>query len=97
MVLEEPETLATAEAVVAHFDGLESTRTRMLEARQQVRALQPIRTIKTRIDDAAERVRIIDAIGRFADPASRATALRELVPSAVAGYISQHHLYQNPS
>jgi len=33
----------------------------------------------------------------LADPASRATALRELVPSAVAGYISQHHLYQNPS
>lgn len=76
MVLEEPETLATAEAVVAHFDGLESTRTRMLEARQQVRALQPIRTIKTRIDDAAERVRIIDALGRFGDPSSRASLWR---------------------
>ena len=34
---------------------------------------------------------------RLADPASRAAALRELVPPAVAGYISQHHLYQNPS
>ncbi len=30
LVLEEPETMATADAVVAHFDELESTRTRML-------------------------------------------------------------------
>jgi uncharacterized protein YPO0396 len=76
MVLEEPETLATAEAVVAHFDGLESTRTRMVEARQQVRALQPIRTLKSRIDEAADRVRIIDALGRFTDPTSRASLWR---------------------
>uniref|UniRef100_UPI0028D661B9 ATP-binding protein n=1 Tax=uncultured Microbacterium sp. TaxID=191216 RepID=UPI0028D661B9 len=76
MVLEEPETLAVAEAVVSHFDGLESTRTRMLEARQQVRALQPIRAMKTRIDEAAERLRLIDELGRFGDPASRASLWR---------------------
>ncbi len=76
MVLEEPETLAVADAVVTHFDGLESTRTRMLEARQQVRALQPIRGMKTRIDDAAERLRLIDALGRLGDPDSRASLWR---------------------
>ncbi|MBB3156435.1 uncharacterized protein YPO0396 [Microbacterium proteolyticum] len=76
MVLEEPETLAVADAVVSHFDGLESTRTRMLEARQQVRALQPIRVMRTRIDEAAERLRLIDALGRFGDPASRASLWR---------------------
>lgn len=76
MVLEEPETLATAEAVVAHFDELEGTRTRMLEARQQVRALQPIRDIRARIDDAAERARLIEALGRFGAPDSRASLWR---------------------
>ncbi|MCJ1708027.1 ATP-binding protein [Microbacterium sp. VKM Ac-2923] len=76
MVLEEPETLAVADAVVSHFDGLEGTRTRMLEARQQVRALQPIRAMKTRIDEAAERLRLIDALGRFSDPESRASLWR---------------------
>jgi len=76
MVLEEPETLAVAEAVVAHFDGLEGTRTRMLEARQQVRALQPIRGMKARIDEATERLRLIDALGRFGDPESRASLWR---------------------
>lgn len=76
MVLEEPETLATAEAVVAHFDELEGTRTRMLEARQQVRALQPLRDIRTRIDDAKERADLIEALGRFGDPDSRASLWR---------------------
>jgi uncharacterized protein YPO0396 len=76
MVLEEPETVAVADAVVSHFDGLESTRTRMLEARQQVRALQPIRAMRTRIDEAAERLRLIDELGRFGDPASRASLWR---------------------
>ena len=76
MVLEEPETLAVAEAVVSHFDGLESTRTRMLEARQQVRALQPIRTMKARIDEASERLRLLDELGRFGDPESRASLWR---------------------
>ncbi|KTR85586.1 hypothetical protein NS220_18675 [Microbacterium testaceum] len=76
MVLEEPETLAVADAVVSHFDGLESTRTRMLEARQQVRALQPIRAMKTRIDEASERLRLLDTLGRFGDPESRASLWR---------------------
>ena len=73
MVLEEPETMATADAVVAHFDGLDGTRNRMLTARQQVRALEPIRGIRTRIGAAAARMRLIDAVGNFADPDSLAS------------------------
>ena len=76
MVLEEPETMATADAVVAHFDGLESTRSRMLTAQQQVRALEPIRTARARIEEAAERLRLIDEIGRFTEPDSLATLWR---------------------
>lgn len=76
MVLEEPETLATADAVVAHFDGLESTRERMLTARQQVQTLTPIRAMRTRIEEAAERLGVIDAVGRFADSDSLATLWR---------------------
>ena len=72
LVLEEPETMATADAVVAHFDELESTRTRMLTAKQQVSALEPIRGIKDRIASAAERVRVIDEVGVFTDPSSLA-------------------------
>lgn len=72
LVLEEPETMATADAVVAHFDELESTRTRMLTAKQQVTALEPIRGIKDRISAAAERVRVIDEVGVFTDPSSLA-------------------------
>ncbi|HMR49134.1 MAG TPA: ATP-binding protein [Arachnia sp.] len=76
MVLEDPETLATADAVVAHFDELESTRVRMVTARRQVRALEPIRGLRARIEDAAERLRVIDAVGVLDDPASAATLWR---------------------
>ena len=34
---------------------------------------------------------------RFGQPLGRSGAQAALVPPAVAGYISQHHLYQNPS
>ncbi|GAA2858589.1 ATP-binding protein [Microbacterium arabinogalactanolyticum] len=76
LVLEEPETMATADAVVAHFDELESTRTSMITARQQVNALEPIAGIRERIADAAEQTRLIDEIGDFADPDSRAALWR---------------------
>jgi len=76
MVLEEPETLATADAVVAHFDGLESTRSRMLTAQQQVRSLEPIRSARARIEESAERLRLLDEIGRFTEPDSLATLWR---------------------
>jgi uncharacterized protein YPO0396 len=76
MVLEEPETMATADAVVAHFDELESTRTRMVTAQKQVRVLQPIRGIRTKIEDAAERLRLLDEIGGFADASSLASLWR---------------------
>lgn len=76
MVLEEPETLATAEAVVEHFDGLESTRGRMVTARQQVRHLSPVRQTRERIVESAERLRLIDALGRFDAPDSLATLWR---------------------
>ncbi|GAA1613693.1 SbcC/MukB-like Walker B domain-containing protein [Leucobacter chromiireducens] len=76
MVLEEPETLAIADAVVSHFDELESTRTRMVTAQKQVRVLRPIRDMRGRIEDAAERLRLIDEVGRFTDPASIAALWR---------------------
>ncbi|WP_312169402.1 SbcC/MukB-like Walker B domain-containing protein [Microbacterium sp.] len=72
LVLEEPETMATADAVVAHFDELESTRTRMLVAKQQVAALEPIRGISERISAAAERMQVVDEVGVFADTTSLA-------------------------
>ena len=70
MVLEEPDTLATADAVVEHFDELESTRMRMVTAQRQVRALRPIRDMRGRIVEAADQLRLIDNIGRFEDPQS---------------------------
>ncbi|MDT0143927.1 ATP-binding protein [Microbacterium sp. PRC9] len=76
LVLEEPETMTTADAVVAHFDGLESTRTRMLTARQQVSALEPLHELREKIAVALERVRLIDEVGEFSDPASLATLWR---------------------
>ncbi|UNK70161.1 SbcC/MukB-like Walker B domain-containing protein [Microbacterium sp. H1-D42] len=76
LVLEEPETMATADAVVAHFDELESTRTSMITARQQVSALEPIRGIRERIATAAEQARVIDEVGDFGDASSRAALWR---------------------
>jgi len=76
MVLEEPETMATADAVVAHFDELEGTRTRMVTAQRQLRMLRPIRDMRTRIEESAERLRLIDQIGRFSDPESLASLWR---------------------
>ncbi|MDN4612861.1 ATP-binding protein [Leifsonia sp. F6_8S_P_1B] len=70
LVLEEPETMTTADAVVAHFDELEGTRLRMLEAKQQVAALEPIRGLRERMASAAERMRLIDELGVPADPSS---------------------------
>lgn len=72
MVLEEPETLATADGVVAHFDELSATRDRMVTAQQQVRALTPIRELRVAIEDAASRLEVIDGIGAFADEATPA-------------------------
>lgn len=73
MVLEEPETLATADAVVSHFDELESTRARMVTARKQVKMLRPIRQMRSRIEESGQRLRLIDQIGDFDDPGSLAT------------------------
>ncbi|MEI7057488.1 SbcC/MukB-like Walker B domain-containing protein [Nocardioides sp. CCNWLW239] len=67
MVLEEPESLATADGVVAHFDELSATRDRMVTAQQQVRALTPIREHRAAIEDAASRLEIVDGIGSFTD------------------------------
>ncbi|WP_119697939.1 ATP-binding protein [Microbacterium halotolerans] len=77
MVLSEPETLATADAVVSHFDELDATRERMVTARKQVRALTPIRGMRERIEESAERLRLIDEIGVFSDPESIASLWRD--------------------
>lgn len=76
MVLEEPETMAAADAVVAHFDELESTRARMVTAQRQVNALRPIRSIRSRIDEAIDRLSILDEVGQLADPESLAALWR---------------------
>ncbi|WP_295013727.1 ATP-binding protein [uncultured Microbacterium sp.] len=76
LVLEEPETLRTADAVVVHFDELESTKQRMLVARQQVAALEPLRDLRHRIEAAAGRMTLIDAVGVFEDPGSIASLWR---------------------
>ncbi|XRQ10671.1 ATP-binding protein [Actinomadura welshii] len=76
MVLEEPSTLATADEVVQQFDELSGTRERMITARQQVRALAPIRDHRRATDDAAARLRVIDDVGSFTDPASPAALWR---------------------
>ncbi|WP_249345988.1 ATP-binding protein [Microbispora sp. H11081] len=76
MVLEEPSTLATADAVVQQFDELSGTRTRMITARQQVKALTPIREHRRTIDEAVDRSRLIDEVGSFADTSSPAALWR---------------------
>ncbi|WP_277211574.1 ATP-binding protein [Isoptericola croceus] len=63
MVLEEPETLAKADQVVEHFDDLASTRTQMLTAQAQVRALRPIRQHRAAVETACERLVVIDELG----------------------------------
>lgn len=76
MVLEEPSTLATADEVVQQFDELSGTRERMITARRQVRALTPIRGHRKAVDDAVARLRVIDGVGSFTDPASPAALWR---------------------
>ena len=76
MVLEEPETLTTADAVVAHFDELEDTRARMVTAQRQVNALRPIRNMRARIDEAIDRLQILDEVGQLTDPDSLASLWR---------------------
>ncbi|RMI28464.1 hypothetical protein EBN03_30035 [Nocardia stercoris] len=72
MVLEEPATLATADEVVKQFDDLSSTRKQMAVARQQVRALTPIRAHRQTILDEIDRLQLIDGIGSFTDPTASA-------------------------
>ncbi|TDC80768.1 SbcC/MukB-like Walker B domain-containing protein [Actinomadura sp. 7K507] len=76
MVLEEPATLATADDVVQQFDELSGTRERMITARRQVRALTPIRDHRDVIDRAVTRLRLVDDVGSFTDPASPAALWR---------------------
>ncbi|EHR61015.1 hypothetical protein SaccyDRAFT_2124 [Saccharomonospora cyanea NA-134] len=76
MVLEEPSTLATADAVVQQFDELSEIRKRMIVARQQVKALTPIREHRRAIDEAEEQLRLIDAVGSFSEASSPAALWR---------------------
>ncbi|GII79952.1 ATP-binding protein [Sphaerisporangium rufum] len=95
MVLEEPSTLATADAVVQQFDELSGTRTRMITARRQVKALTPIREHRRAIDEAADRSRLIDEIGSFIDTSSPAALWRherrlDLLRSAETDLAERH-------
>lgn len=76
MVLEEPDTFATADAVVEQFDKLTGTREQMITARQQVKALEPIREHRAAIEQAAARLRVVDAVGGFDDGTSPAAVWR---------------------
>lgn len=76
MVLEEPPTLATADEVVQQFDELSGTRDRMITARQQVKALTPIREHRNTIDTAVAQLRLIDEVGSLTDPSSPAALWR---------------------
>ena len=76
MVLEEPDTFATADAVVEQFDKLTGTREQMITARQQVKALEPIREHRAAIEEAAARLRVVDAVGGFDDGTSPAALWR---------------------
>jgi uncharacterized protein YPO0396 len=100
MVLEEPATLATADAVVQQFDELSGTRTRMITARQQVKALTPIREHRRTIDAALDRLTSIDEIGSFTDAASPAALWRhqrrlDLLRSAEEDLDQRHRRAQN--
>ncbi len=72
MVLEEPDTFATADAVVEQFDKLTGTREQMITARQQVKALEPIRAYRADIEQAATRLQVIEQLGTFDDATSPA-------------------------
>ena len=72
MVLEEPDTFATADAVVEQFDKLTGTRDQMVTARQQVRALEPIRGLRDQVEAAARRLATVEEVGSFAQPGSAA-------------------------
>lgn len=76
MVLEDPQSLATTDAVVQHFDELEATRLRMVTARQQIDALTPIRSVRRKIEDSAARMRLVDEVGQFSAPTSLAALWR---------------------
>lgn len=76
MVLEEPDTFATADAVVEQFDKLTGTREQMITARQQVNALAPIRAHRAAAEEAAARLRVVDAVGGFDDGTSPAAVWR---------------------
>ncbi len=76
MVLEDPDTFATADAVVEQFDKLTGTRDQMITARQQVKALEPIREHRAAIEEAAARLRVVDAVGGFDEGTSPAAVWR---------------------
>ena len=76
MVLEEPDTFATADAVVEQFDKLTGTRDQMITARQQVRTLEPIREHRAAIEAAGQRLRVVEAVGSFDDRTSPAALWR---------------------
>ncbi|WP_433559223.1 ATP-binding protein [Pseudonocardia xinjiangensis] len=69
--------MATADAVVQQFDELSGTRTRMITARQQVKALTPIREHRHTIDEAVDWLRLIDEVGSFTDTSSPAALWRD--------------------
>ncbi|MCL2090877.1 MAG: AAA family ATPase [Micrococcales bacterium] len=78
MVLEEPDTFATADAVVEQFDKLSGTRDQMITAQQQVRLLVPVRAHRASVAAADERLAVIATVGTFDDAVSPAARWRQM-------------------
>ncbi len=78
MVLEEPDTFATADAVVEQFDKLSGTRDQMITAQQQVRMLAPVRAHRATVEAADRRLAVIATVGTFDDEVSPAARWRQL-------------------
>ena len=76
MVLEEPDTYLTADAVVEQFDKLSGTRDQMITAQQQVRMLVPVRAHRATVAAADERLAVIATVGTFDDDVSPAARWR---------------------
>ncbi|QTE31006.1 ATP-binding protein [Pengzhenrongella sicca] len=89
MVLEEPDTFATADAVVEQFDTLTGTREQMITARQQVTSLAPIREHRDAIDAAGDRLRVIEQMGTFEDGTSSAALWRHERRLGLLGSVEQ--------
>jgi nicotinate-nucleotide adenylyltransferase len=89
------EVLALAQLAVAN----RATRIGVdaLDSEQQEADLSAVDLPYIRLDMPLTNISATAVRARFGQPMGRTGTHAALVPQAVAGYISQHHLYQNPT